>query len=91
MNSSFKILRFFIYGISIALSPLVTIAAVDADPARLLIKRNAEFHKEIIKVSESVYTAVGYAVSMDLGQVFYGALQGIMIFIQIVGRNLSKK
>jgi uncharacterized sulfatase len=63
LNSSFKILRFFIYGISTALSPLVTIAAVDADPARLLIKRNAEFHKEIIKVSESVYTAVGYAVS----------------------------
>ena len=32
-------------------------------PLGLLISRNAEFNKEILRVSENVYTAVGYAVS----------------------------
>ncbi len=40
-----------------------TAVAKDPDPSRLLISRNAEFNKEILRVSESVYTAVGYAVS----------------------------
>ena len=37
--------------------------AKDPDPSRLLISRNAEFNKEILRVSDNVYTAVGYAVS----------------------------
>lgn len=36
---------------------------VDSDATRLLKQRTAEFDKDIIKVSESVYTAVGYGVS----------------------------
>jgi len=39
------------------------VMAVDSDSTRLLISRNAEFNKEILRVSENVYTAVGYAVS----------------------------
>jgi len=37
--------------------------AADLDASSQLTKRNAEFEKEIIRVSDSVYTAVGYAVS----------------------------
>ena len=40
-----------------------TVIAKDPDPSRLLISRNAEFNKEILRVSDNVYTAVGYAVS----------------------------
>ena len=39
------------------------VMAMDSDSTRLLISRNAEFNKEILRVSENVYTAVGYAVS----------------------------
>ena len=39
------------------------VMAVDSDSTRLLISRNAEFNKEILRVSENVYTSVGYAVS----------------------------
>lgn len=43
---------------------LVTVAsAEDTQATKLLKTRNAEFNKEVIQVSESVYTAVGYAVS----------------------------
>ena len=34
-----------------------------SEATRQLIDRNAEFQKDIVKVSDSVYTAVGYAVS----------------------------
>lgn len=37
--------------------------AMDNDPVRLLVSRNAEFKQDIIQVSPNVYTAVGYAVS----------------------------
>ncbi len=37
--------------------------AADSDVARQLKSRTAEFNKEIIRVSGSVYTAVGYGVS----------------------------
>ncbi len=37
--------------------------AEDSDATRLLKSRTAEFNRDIIKVSESVYTAVGYGVS----------------------------
>ena len=37
--------------------------AADSDATRLLKSRTAEFDKDIIRVSESVYTAVGYGVS----------------------------
>jgi len=40
-----------------------TVNAVDSEATQLLKNRTAEFDKEIIKVSSSVYTAVGYAVS----------------------------
>ena len=57
-------------GLSILVSAMIaavltvgTVSAMDTDPARLLVSRNAEFKKDIIKVSPSVYTAVGYAVS----------------------------
>ena len=35
----------------------------ESDATRLLTSRSAEFDKDIIRVSDSVYTAVGYAVS----------------------------
>lgn len=38
-------------------------ATRDSGATRLLKSRNAEFNKDIIKVSKNVYTAVGYAVS----------------------------
>jgi len=37
--------------------------AADSDATRLLKQRTAEFDKDIIKVSDNVYTAVGYGVS----------------------------
>jgi len=40
-----------------------TALAVDSEATKMLKKRSAEFDKDIIKVSESVYTAVGYGVS----------------------------
>ncbi|MGB5246204.1 MAG: alkyl/aryl-sulfatase [Woeseia sp.] len=45
--------------------------AADSDATRQLKSRNAEFNKEIVRVSDSVYTAVGYGVSpvsMIVGQ-----------------------
>ncbi|MBT8083839.1 MAG: alkyl/aryl-sulfatase [Woeseia sp.] len=50
--------------------------AADSDATRQLKSRNAEFNKDIIQVSDSVYTAVGYGVSpvsMIVGQ------QGVVI------------
>jgi len=38
-------------------------AVAETDATRQLRSRNAEFDREIIRVSERVYTAVGYAVS----------------------------
>lgn len=37
--------------------------AAESDATRLLKSRSAEFEKDIIRVSDSVYTAVGYGVS----------------------------
>ena len=47
------------------------VAFADTEASRELKRRNAEFEKDIIKVSDSVYVAVGYAVSpvsMIVGQ-----------------------
>lgn len=54
----------------ILLGTLITVALIsgkasaeDTEATQLLKQRNAEFRQKIIRVSESVYTAVGYAVS----------------------------
>lgn len=51
--------------ICILFAAALTGTAGDAQSAatRQLVERNAEFEQDIIRVSESVYTAVGYAVS----------------------------
>ncbi|XPF93285.1 alkyl sulfatase dimerization domain-containing protein [Colwellia sp. RE-S-Sl-9] len=38
-------------------------ASVESEATQLLIKRNAEFEKQIIQLSDNIYTAVGYGVS----------------------------
>lgn len=61
-----NLIRFSLLVISIAVVVgLVSnnVLAVDSEATRMLKARNAEFNKDIIRVSPSVYTAVGYGVS----------------------------
>lgn len=46
-----------------ALAVVSSAFAADSDATRQLKSRNAEFDRDIIRVSDSVYTAVGYGVS----------------------------
>ena len=63
MNNIARYFSLLLPGLLFAFIAVGTAYAEDTQATRLLIKRNAEFDKEIIQVSESVYTAVGYAVS----------------------------
>jgi alkyl sulfatase BDS1-like metallo-beta-lactamase superfamily hydrolase len=61
-----NLVRFFLLVISIAVVVGLVSSnalAVDSEATRMLKARNAEFNKDIIRVSLSVYTAVGYGVS----------------------------
>lgn len=61
-----NLIRFYLLVISITVvAGLVSsnALAVDSEATRMLKARNAEFNKDIIRVSPSVYTAVGYGVS----------------------------
>ena len=61
MNWKFAVCRQLVCILGFSFS--IGAASADSDATRLLKLRNLEFEKEIIRVSESVYTAVGYAVS----------------------------
>ena len=50
-------------GLIVALAVVSSAFAADSDATRQLKSRNAEFDRDIIRVSDSVYTAVGYGVS----------------------------
>ncbi|MDA7737962.1 alkyl/aryl-sulfatase [bacterium] len=63
MNTFVKPLSVMIATVFISALLSSTVNAVDSEATQLLKNRTAEFDKEIIKVSSSVYTAVGYAVS----------------------------
>ena len=63
MNTFVKSLSVMIATVFISALLSSTVNAVDSEATQLLKNRTAEFDKEIIKVSSSVYTAVGYAVS----------------------------
>ena len=63
MNNIARYFSLLLPGLLFAFIAVGTAYAEDTQATKLLIKRNAEFDKEIIQVSESVYTAVGYAVS----------------------------
>lgn len=63
MNTFVKPLSVMIATVFISALLSSTVNAVDSEATKLLKNRTAEFDKEIIKVSSSVYTAVGYAVS----------------------------
>ena len=63
MNIVTKGCSFLFPAIVTALVMVGSACAADSEATRLLTSRNAEFTKEIIKVSDNVYTAVGYAVS----------------------------
>ena len=47
----------------VALAAVDGVCAAESDATRQLKSRNAEFQKDVIRVSASVYTAVGYGVS----------------------------
>ncbi|SVA13497.1 uncharacterized protein METZ01_LOCUS66351, partial [marine metagenome] len=63
MNIVTKGCSFLFPAIVTALVMVGSACAADSEATRLLTSRNEEFTKEIIKVSDNVYTAVGYAVS----------------------------
>ncbi len=63
MNLFAKICSLAFAGMFWLVSSAVTADVVESLATQQLISRNAEFEKDIIQVSESVYTAVGYAVS----------------------------
>ena len=63
MDNIAKDCRFLLSGLLGVFLLVGAASAADTQATKLLKKRNAEFNKEIIQVSESVFTAVGYAVS----------------------------
>lgn len=63
MDDIAKGYRFLLSGLLGVFLIATTSSAEDTPATKLLKTRNAEFNKEIIQVSDRVYTAVGYAVS----------------------------